>query len=830
MIIQSLNGAWTLSQASQTGLVAAQVPGCVHLDLLAAEMIDEPFFRDNEARQFWIAETDWIYRHTFTPSPELLAQDRILLRCHGLDTLATIQINGVEIARTDNMYRVYTFDVKPHLHAGENTITILFAAPMPYLRQQEAEKGRLFAWSVGEHRLNSGAWLRKEPSNFGWDWGPQLVTSGIWRDIELVGFSTARISDVLIQQDHADQRVDLSIRLAVERTTPDDTGADLRAAVTVSIDGETVAHMGDLALNAGMVTTDLTIEQPRLWWPHGMGDQPLYTVTVQLFDAQQQLLDTVSKRIGLRTLRLDRHADAWGESFQFVANGVPFFAKGANWIPADTFAPRLTVPDYEALIVSATDVHMNMLRVWGGGLYEDDRFYDLCDEYGICIWQDFIFACGTYPAFDADFMANVKAEAEDNVRRLRHHACLALWCGNNELEQGLVGAQWTDQTMSWDDYGTLFDDLLPAVVREHDPQRDYWPGSPHSPHGDRNDWWNPQWGDVHLWEVWHQKKPFAFYRSTPHRFVSEFGLQSFPEPHTTYSFTEPEDRNLTSYVLEYHQRSGIGNSTIMHYLLDSFRLPATFEALLWLSQILQGMALKTGIEHWRRNMPRTMGTLYWQLNDCWPAPSWSTLDHTGRWKASHYMAKRFYAPLLLSAVEDTGAGTVALHVTSDHGEPVAGTVKWALTDLDGAVLAEGTQPIIAAPRQNTPVTTLELAQRIQAHGERNLLLWAELHTTAGRVSGDVVWFAPPKHLELRDPGITTTVTLRSDQIAEITLAAQHPALFVWLDLPGHYVRIDDNFLHLRPGIPQRIIAHLTEALPLETIQNALAARSLIDTY
>lgn len=826
MHVITLNGPWALFQGDDDQTpIAAQVPGCVHMDLLAAGLLPDPFIRDNESRQFWIGETDWTYRRAFDVSADVLAHDRVTLRCHGLDTLAAIALNGKPLAQTDNMFRTYEFDVKPHLVAGENVIAIRFAAPMPYLRQQEAEKGMLFAWSVGQHRLNSGAWLRKEPCNFGWDWGPMLVTSGIWRDIELAAFNTARLDDVLIRQAHAPDRVDLTVHLGIERCHVE----PLTASITVEHAGTIVAHAPPVLVAGDGADIALTVHDPQLWWPNGMGDQPLYKVTVRLFDAADNVLDTVTKCIGLRTLTLERHLDAWGETFQFAANGVPFFAKGANWIPADTFAPRLTRAHIEHLIRSAADAHMNMLRVWGGGLYESDEFYDLCDECGICVWQDFIFSCGTYPTYNADFMQNVRAEAQDNVRRIRHHASLALWCGNNELEQGLVGPEWTATTMSWDDYSTLFDMLLREVVAEHDPQRDYWPGSPHSPHGDRHDWRNPACGDMHNWDVWHDQQPFEHYRSTRHRFISEFGFQSFPEPRTTHAFTAAEDRNLTSYIMEYHQRSGIGNSTIAHYLLDWFRLPTSFEALLWLSQILQGIGVKIGVEHWRRTMPRTMGTLYWQLNDCWPGPSWSSIDHAGRWKALHYMAKRFYAPLLLSALEDADAGTVALHVTSDEAAPVDGQIRWTLSTVDGTPVEQGTIPVTIAPRQNTPVTTLDLSRHMQRHDRRSVLLWIELATPQGIVAKDLVTFARPKHLALPAPHIQASTQVRGTD-AEITLETDAPALYVWLEWPDHDAVFSDNFFHLHPHAPHTITLYHAGSDALDTLHDRLVVRSLVDTF
>ena len=473
---------------------------------------------------------------------------------------------------------------------------------------------------------------------------------------------------------------------------------------------------------------------------------------------------------------------------------------------------------------------MNMLRVWGGGIYEDDTFYDLCDELGICIWHDFMFACAVYPAFDEAFLANVRCEAEDNVRRLRHHPWIALWCGNNELEQGLVGPAWNDRQMSWEDYGTLFDKLLPEVTAALDPERDYWPCSPHSPHGDRADFNNPRWGDAHLWDVWHGRKPFEWYRTCEHRFNSEFGFQSFPEPRTVYSYTEPQDRNVTTYVMEQHQRSGIGNTVIMQYMLDWFRLPAKFEMTLWLSQVLQGMAMKYAVEHWRRAMPRGMGTLYWQINDCWPVASWASIDYYGRWKALQYMARKFYAPVLLSGVENPDTGTVAVHLTNDRRQPAAGAYTWLLTDVHGETLASGGKAVAAGPLQNALVDTLELGAYLKQHGPRDLMLWLECSVEGEPVSTNFVSFARPKHLELDEPAISTQVESLGDNRFVVTLSATHPALWVWLELDGTDARYSDSFVHLVPGRPEKIVVSPAGAMDLDQFQAALSVRSLIDTY
>jgi beta-mannosidase len=823
----TLNGDWRLYQAGESEGISATVPGCVHTDLLAAGQIDDPYYRDNELRVLWVGEADWVYRRAFDVSESLLGHDRVLLHCRGLDTLATIVLNGREIGRTDNMFRTWEYDVRDDLVVGENTIEVRFDSPVGYVRERGHQR-YLPAWGVGQHKLDGGGWIRKEPCNFGWDWGPMLATCGIWRDIELVAYDTARLSDVHIMQDHEGaEGVGLDITVGVEGAggvVP----AGLSVDIAVSWQGRVIARATQ-PVSDGEAVAALLVRDPQIWWPSGMGAQPLYEVEVQLCGPGDVLLGRDNKRVGLRTLRLDRHPDEWGESFQFTANGVPFFAKGANWIPAETFATRITRDDYVRLLQDAVDANMNMLRVWGGGLYEDDVFYDLCDELGICVWQDFIFACATYPAFDKAWMDNVRAEAEDNVRRIRHHASLALWCGNNELEQGLVGDEWTATTMSWADYMPLFDEMLPEIVGRLDPQTDYWPSSPHTPVGDRRDFNNPDHGDAHLWQVWHGKMPFEWYRTCTHRFNSEFGFQSFPEPRTVYGYTLPEDRNITSYVMELHQRSGIGNTTIMTYMLDWFRLPTSFEMGLWLSQILQGMAIKYAVEHWRRAMPRGMGTLYWQINDCWPVASWSSIDSLGRWKALHYMARDFYAPLLVSGLEDWDLGTVELHVTSDLAEARDARVDWTLTDVAGDVLAEGSETVQAAPRADTTVRTLDLRELLDAQGRRRALLWLTLEVDGETVSTNLVTFCRPKHLELASPVIETSVRALDDGAYSVTLSTDRPALWAWLELAEADARFSTNFVHLRPGVPVEVVVRPQSELSAEALSGQLRVRSLVDT-
>lgn len=811
----SLNGAWTLYKQGDPTPIPATVPGCVHTDLIANGLLEDPFYRDNEKQQMWIGETDWRYERTFTVSAADLAHDRVFLRCHGLDTLATISINGVEIGRADNMFRLWEYDVKNALREGENTITVDFAAPMTYACRMDAEKGEYPGW-VEPMRINSGAWIRKEPCNFGWDWGPKMVTSGIWRNIEIVGYGTARISDVLITQQHHDGEVTLTINLAAERFTDQPIHAEISIVEDFH---RPIVSRERVELANGRGETSVRIKEPQLWWVNGLGEQPLYSINIEL-KSDAALLHAEMKRVGLRTLTLERHADEWGESFYFACNGVPFFAKGANWIPASPYPWRGEDPEpYAMLIEAAANANMNMIRVWGGGVYEDEAFYFNCDRHGIAVWQDFMFACGTYPTTDADFMANVQAEAEYNIKRLRHHPCMALFCGNNEIEQGMAGSGWQEK-LSWADYALLWDDLLPKLVAELAPQTAYWPGSPHSPIGDRNDHMNPNAGDTHLWAVWHGKQPFEWYHTRPDRFVSEFGFQSFPEPSTVYEFTLPEDRNITSYVMEHHQRSYIGNGTIIQYMLDWFRLPTSFESLLWLSQILQGMAMKYAVEGWRRNMPRSMGALYWQLNDMWPAPSWSSLDWKGNWKALHYMARRFYAPLLLTGVEDQAGGTVQVHLTNDQRAVGAGTVEYVVTNARGKVLEQGDFAASVAAGSTAIVGTVDARRWLESHSARDVLVWLSLRVGDAVISEDVVMFARPKHLELAKPTISVSAQQVGEGTFDVTLTTDAAALYVWLELPG--AKFSDNFVHLRPGATKTIRVTAADVTDLK-------ARSLIDT-
>ncbi len=820
MKIIKLNGRWALQKSGEKSVISAIVPGDVYRDLLNAKRISDPFYRDTENGLHWIGEYDWKYSREFRVSATMLKHERILLQCKGLDTFAAISINGHKLATSDNMFRTWEWDIKPLLKLGLNQIEILFTSTIPYITKKDKQRS-LPDWNKTKH-----AWVRKEPCNYGWDWGIKAVTCGIWRDIALVGFNSARLSDILIKQDHSSKdHVVLSVGLTAEILQEE----RLLANIKVIRKNKIVAEQSG-KLSRGKCNVDVCINAPELWWPNNMGNQPLYTVIVELLNANGDVIDSITKRIGVRTLHLDRHKDKWGESFQFVVNGVPFFAKGANWIPGDGILSRMTQQRYRKLVEDAASANMNMLRVWGGGIYEDDSFYDACDELGICVWQDFMFACSAYPTFDKKFMENVKVEATDNIMRLRHHPSIALWCGNNELEQGLVGEKWTNRTMSWKDYKKLFDDLLPAVICELDPQRDYWPCSPHSPTGDRKDYNNQDCGDAHLWDVWFANKPFEWYRTCQHRFNSEFGFQSFPEPKTVRSYTIPKDRNITSRIVEHHQRSAVGSGVIIAHMMEWFLMPEGFDNTLWLSQILQGMAIKYACEHWRRCMPRGMGTLYWQLNDMWPVTSWSSIDYFGRWKALHYMARKFFAPILISGVEDSNKGTVEIHVTSDVLKPLPGTVRWRVTDLAGKRILAGRKNIVTPSNGNKMVEKLQIKKNLAVYEPRDLLVWMELSVKGHPVEQETIFFVRPKQLELvAKPGIQTSIAGLNDGSFAVTLKTKAPALWVWLELDNMDADLSDNFFHIRPGKNKVVLLKPHKKILLKDIRKRLVVRSLVDT-
>ncbi len=821
-----LNGNWRVRAASKKKWGAAVVPGCIHADLLAAGMIADPFFRNHEADLQWIGRETWIYERDFA-TPKFAPEASVVLRCDGLDTLATISINGTVVGRADNMHRTWRFDIRDHLREEANTLTIRFDSPLAYIEKRQAERPLPGRHAAAEPA--GRAWIRKMACNFGWDWSPVLTTCGIWRNIGIEVCDDARIQAFDVRQIHGE---DGSIALAVDAAVENRGCAPpLTLTVRLNYKGSFVTEARTLLPENGRAHFHLKVRNAQRWWPNGLGEQPLYELVAELAGASRKPIDTCTRRIGLRTLRLERKADNGGESFQFVVNGVPFFAKGASWIPPDALITRPSRVEYARLAKAVSVANMNMLRVWGGSIYEQDWFYDLCDEYGICVWQDFMFACSTYPTFDADWMATVRVEAEQNITRLRHHACLALWCGNNGIEKGLVGEDWSERQMSWSDYARLFDDLLPSLVSALDPDRDYWPGSPHSSlPGKRTDPNDPGSGDAHLWSVWHERQPIQHYRTSGHRFCSEFGFQSFPEPRIVSSFAPAEDRHIDAPILNHHQRCVGGHAIIREYLASDFPAPKDFESTLWLSQIQQGYAMKMAVEHWRRKRPHCMGALYWQLNDCCPAVSWSSLDHEGNWKASHYFARKFFAPILVSAVEDPAAGVVEVFVHNDLRQTFKGTLQWRIGDTQGRIMRETGCPLAIDPGTVRRLGVLKMGDLLEKLTPQKLVVWLSIIADDGYVlSSNCRIFAKPKEMQIVKPDIQVEIRPWDDHCYAVTLTAERPAFWSWLEVKGCNAKFDDNFMHLSPGLPVRIRATPARNMKIDEFREALCIRSLWDT-
>ncbi len=819
MRIQSLAGAWEFRQAGTEEWLPAIVPGGVHTDLLALGRIPDPFVGDNEKRVQWVAETDWEYRYLFTVDPDLLRKPHIWLVCDGLDTLATVSLNGDELGRAENMFRQYRYDVKLLLKGGENDLLIAFDSPVRFAAAQEAIR----PMPGVSQAIPGGPYLRKAPCQFGWDWGPQLPPIGIWKAIHLEGASDARLSDVHLRQMHNNGQVTVSAALSTECWT--ESPITSRLTITAP-DGELLVE--EIPVDqTGTTTIALNISQPQLWWPNGYGEQPLYQAVVSLH-RDDTILDQRNYQLGLRTIELRQEEDQWGRSFEFVVNGVPIFAKGSDWIPADSFPTRITDDNLETLIRNAAETHQNMLRVWGGGLYEDERFYDLCDRYGILVWQDFIFACSVYPLQDPDFVENIRVEVMENLRRLRHRASLALWCGNNEMEWGWADWGWTRPDLQdlKAAYDRFFHQTLPEWCAQEDPDHAYWPSSPSSgtPFTDPN---GQEKGNAHYWDVWHGGQPFTAYRQQYPRFMSEFGFQALPPLSTIRTFADEADWNMTSYIMEQHQKNDRGNSMIVRQMLDSFRLPKDFSALVYLSMVLQAEGIRYGVEHWRRHPRRVSGTLYWQLNDCWPVASWASLDYFGRWKALHYAARRFYAPLLLS-IEDKPSEQ-GIYVTSDLREVWEGSVRWSLEMLDGKVLEAGEEAVKAAPLDVTPICNLDFSDHLNDDLHREVVFVAELLKDGQILSRQIAFFAPTKHLALVEPAISAQLHVDEGQV-RIELASQSLARLVECDLEGADVVFSDNYFDLPAGRTVNISAPIPDGWTPSQAQAALKVRSVYDSY
>jgi beta-mannosidase len=857
MKMQSLAGQWHFCQAGADEWLPATVPGGVHTDLLALGKIPDPFVADNEKKVAWVAEQDWDYRRGFTVRSDMLDAEKFFLVCDGLDTLAEVVLNGQTLGRTDNMYRRYEWEVKELIREGENELLIRFRSPVRFITAENAARPLRGVTQA----IDGGPHIRKAPSQFGWDWGPQLPPIGVWKDIRLEGRSGARCADVHLRQKHDQGSVAIAAAVAVESWHDAPLTAILRVTAP---DGRGVQEVVE-PVKGSHATLALAVAAPQLWWPNGYGAQPLYTVEVFL-EQDGVRVDSWRFQLGLRTIELRQTPDQWGKSFTFVVNGVPIFAKGSNWIPADSFPTRLAGggpgASLEQLIRDAAITHQNMLRVWGGGFYEEEAFYDLCDRYGILVWQDGIYSCSIYPLDREDFVENLRIETAENVRRLRHRASLALWCGNNEMEWGWEMWGWAEPDLTpeqqaaiadmatrdprirmlvemaskatplvdWqvlrDAYLQYFHTTLPAWIASLDPDRPYWPSSPSSdtPFHDVN---GQAQGDAHYWDVWHGRKPFTAYREQYPRFMSEFGFQALPPLATIRTYAGEADWNMTSYIMEHHQKNAAGNGLMLAQMTENYRMPKDFPSLVYMTLVLQAEGIRYGVEHWRRHMDRVSGTLYWQLNDCWPVASWSSLDYFGRWKALHYAARRFYAPVMLSIAE-TGT-QMAVHVTNDLQQTWTRLVRWTLETLDGAVVKQGEQAVHAAAQADTPVMALDFAAEVNDSNQRELIFVAELWQGDTLTAVNVATFTPNKHLALRKAALAADLAVQDGQLA-VTLKGDTLARFVEVTLDGVDAVFSDNYFDLPAGRSRTITTPLPAGWTQAQAQQALIVRSLYDAF
>ncbi|MGN2614087.1 beta-mannosidase [Aliivibrio fischeri] len=798
----SLNGKWILTSPAHSHLaIPMTVPGDNYHALYQAGVITNPYMGTNENEVQWVRECDWHISQEFSLSPQEMSAASLILNLSRVDTLANVFINNELVLSSTNQFQRHRIDIKPFVKPGDNTISVHFSRVDEEALSRAKKLPMPIPWAVGNNLLPHMNLIRKTQCHSGWDWGICLMVSGIYdpiyievvKKIELISIETAQI--------WYQGAVDLTVNVKHECVAGQ--------AITVNFNDEIhtlISH------ESGETSTIFHIENPELWWPSGYGEQPLYSLTVEL-DEQ-----TITKRVGLRQLELNNKNDEIGSAMEFVINGFPINSKGANWIPMDAMPSLESESRYRELLTSAKDANMNMIRVWGGGQYESDRFYDLCDELGLMVWQDMMFACSLYPSTDA-FLKDVEPEIRQQIQRLKDHPSIVLWCGDNEVI-GAIG--WYDESKNnKTTYTVNYDRLnrnIAQWIAEEDPSRRFWTSSPCNGDMDFGDaWHNDNRGDMHFWDVWHSGKSFDAYQDIKPRFCSEFGFQSWPSFSEVKTFVPEEDWNVTSPTFEGHQKNGRGNSIITEMFTRYFRFPSNFEQMLYLSQVQQAIAIKTGCEYWRAISPICRGMLYWQLNDNWPVSSWSSIEYSGRWKQLHYHAKRFFAPTYVP-FEETNS-ELRIRAVNDHRTEVHidGTVYWM--DFNGELLGKWAVNYTIEEDGNDVIWSLS-KEKFQV-SEHNSFFFIEIEVNGESVQN--TWFATPKLKQLTMKKAKINL-IQSGKM--LTLQSDNPAFFVHLEHDGKG-RFSDSSFTLLPEKPVTI-EYLGD--DIETLKNTLRVYDLSNSY
>ena len=804
--VKNLHEGWKFRQARLTNWYPATVPGVVHTDLLQNKIIEDPFFRLNERGLQWIDKEDWVYETCFTLAADMMRKENMELVFEGLDTYADVYLNDECILKADNMFRRWSIPVRQYIREENNILKVYFHSPvkidvpkwdaLPYqypASNDQSENGGLFNKKIS-------IFARKAGYHYGWDWGPRLVTSGIWRPVYIRAWSDLRINDVFIEQKEVGAG-----RAVIAGHVELDADKDMNGVLVTITDEVTGRVLGewqaDLKRGTNRVTVDFVLHKPKLWWSNGLGEPFLYRFRTDII-AGGELLDSKTERVGIRSLKVVHQPDKDGHTFYIELNGRPVFAKGANYIPSDNFLPRVTPENYKRTILDAAGVNMNMLRVWGGGIYENDVFYDLCDEYGIMIWQDFMFACSMYPAEGA-LLDNIHQEAVDNVKRLRNHACIALWCGNNECQDAWLGWGWKCEIERqnkeyadkiWAQYRQQYHVTLPGVVREYAPGTFYWPSSPFAFEGEMSGTTD---GDRHYWSVWHGKAPISDYDSEKSRFFSEYGFQSFPEFESVKRYApHPEDWDIRSEVMMSHQRGGDhANGLIETYLLNEYKKPRDFRAFLYMNHVLQGDAIKTAIESHRRQMPYNMGTLFWQHNDCWPVASWASRDYYGRWKAQHYYVRKAYDDILISSVVE--GDDLIVYAVSDRLENTSGRLQLQVCQFDGTVVHHWDKSVGISGNDSRVCFSAPLAKLLEGADRGTVYVRVDYTDKSGRVYHNNYCLSKQKDMDYPKVDLQTEVHSIEGGY-EVMVSSDKFARAVCLSVADNESVYSDNYFDVQP--------------------------------